>query len=182
MNDDPYITLVQSLVTFALYAPEKCAMYGIRAVAHATASILAVLKCAVSWVNSYACMLGMKIVLVIVICLTAVRMMAIRKGSLVGTESICIMTRLMARVHAVNFKLFVSRSCTERPTMGNLATSPLVRDVPRSKCTSNISTKSNKIDTVRAGALASAVGANDSSLCLFSHEDKMVHFAGSVPR
>ena len=109
-------------------------------------------------------------------------MMAIRKGSLVGTESAGLLIRLMQRVYAVNKKLFVSRSYIERPTVGIVETSPPVRDVPRSRSKFSILTKSNKIDTVRADARTSAVGDNNTLFCLFSHEDKMVHFAGSVPR
>ena len=113
MKNDPCFALFHNLVIFALCAPERCAVFGTRAVAHATATTLTVLRCVTLWANSYACLLGMNIVIVTVICFIAVRMMAIRKGSLVGTESTDPSTHLMSRVYAVSKKLFVSQSCTE---------------------------------------------------------------------
>ena len=68
MNDDPSFASFYPIVIFALYAHEQCIVYGIRAVARVTASVLTVLWCAMLWENSYACMLGMKIVNVIVVC------------------------------------------------------------------------------------------------------------------
>ena len=109
-------------------------------------------------------------------------MTAIRKGSPDEIGSLALLTRLMSRVYAVSCKLFASRRCDEWQTMGNGEMSPPVSDIRCSILNSKSKYQTNKIDTVRAGALASAVGDNTSSLCLFGHEDRMVHFSGSVPR
>ena len=122
MNTDP--TSVYKSVFFALDASMKRAMYGTSAVARATASVLAVLWCDTLWANSYACMLGMNSIIVSVFCLLIITMMAIRKGSLGGVESTGLLTCMMPWERAIVNKFFVSRSCTERQTVGNGVTSP----------------------------------------------------------
>ena len=157
VKNDPCFTLFHSLVIFALDAHEKCAVYGIRAVACVTASVLTVLWCNMMWANSYVCMLGMIVDVVTRICFFAVRMIAIRKGSLVGVESIGLLTRLVSRACAVNTKFFMSRSCIERPTVGIVETSPQFRDVHRSRSKSSFLQKVQEADFVRANVCAHTV-------------------------
>ena len=141
VNNDQSFALFHRLVSFVLDAPKRCSVHGTSAVAGAAAPVLAVLRCANLRAIIYACMLGITLVVVLIVCFLAVQMMAIRKGSLVSTESTGLMTRIWSRVCAVKRKLFVSRSCHEWQTVGNLETSPPVCDVPRSQSIPSILSK-----------------------------------------
>ena len=182
VNENLQSVLFHQIVVPSLHTLQRCVTYSTSAVAHATASVLTILRCAVLCVSSFAFLLGMDSVTAVIVCFILVGMIATRKGSLDEYKSVALMTRFLPRACAVKCQLFASRRCGEWQTVGNGEMSPPVSDIPGSILNSRNQFQTYKIDTASADTHVPAVGAKTPSLCLFGHEDRMVHFSGSVPR